>query len=130
VSKEEHTRLFWKVVAIKDDIDVVSYALGNAPDGHMESMAKVDLHNAKVELNNALAKVRFLIDTVPGSHESVAHTNFCGQHQADGCDGSSPTDTILQGVWMCRDCAEWFQARESVDAVYVGRFDDPGDDYY
>ena len=41
-------------------------------------------------------------------HVALKTKNVCTQYQTDGCDGSRPSDTILQGVWMCRNCAEWF----------------------
>jgi len=57
------TQTFWDIVAIKDSIDAIMYALEDDRNQPYESMAKVDLHNAKVELNKALEKLHLLIQT-------------------------------------------------------------------
>ena len=57
------TQTFWDVVAIKDKIDVIMYRLKEEHGEPFEDMARVDLHNAKVELNKALAKLRILIES-------------------------------------------------------------------
>jgi hypothetical protein len=56
------TQTFWDIVAIKDSIDGIMYTLREDHEAPFESMARVDLHNAKVELNKALAKLRILIE--------------------------------------------------------------------
>ena len=57
------TQTFWDIVAIKDSIDTIMYTLEDDRNLPYESMAKVDLHNAKVELNKALEKLHLLIQT-------------------------------------------------------------------
>jgi hypothetical protein len=52
---------FWDIVAVKDSIDSISWKLVDDRNLPHESMAKVDLHNAKVELNKALEKLYILI---------------------------------------------------------------------
>ena len=55
------TQTFWDVVAIKDTIDGIAYRLESERNFPYENMMKVDLHNAKVELNKALEKLTLLI---------------------------------------------------------------------
>jgi len=55
-------QVFWDVVAVKDSIDNVRHALKDDLNVPYESMARVDLHNAKVELNKALEKLHLLIE--------------------------------------------------------------------
>ena len=52
---------FWDIVAVKDSIDSISWRLVDDRNLPYESMAKVDLHNAKVELDKALNKLYTLI---------------------------------------------------------------------
>lgn len=55
------TQTFWDVVAIKDSIDGIIYTLESERNFPYENMMKVDLHNAKVELNKTLEKLHILI---------------------------------------------------------------------
>ena len=57
------TQTFWDVVAIKDSIDGIIHTLESERNFPYENMMKVDLHNAKVELNKALEKLHILIQT-------------------------------------------------------------------
>ena len=47
-NKLDATQTFWDVVAIKDSIDGIMYTLREGHEEPFESMARVDLHNAKV----------------------------------------------------------------------------------
>jgi hypothetical protein len=62
-TKIDPTQTFWDIVAIKDSIDGIMNTIEDDRDAYLESMVKVDLHNAKVELNAALGKLHLLIQT-------------------------------------------------------------------
>jgi hypothetical protein len=53
---------FWDIVEVKDGIDGIMQGLNDSRNTPLESMARVDLHNAKVELNSALAKLLLIIE--------------------------------------------------------------------
>ena len=53
---------FWDIVSAKDSIQGIMHALKDSRNAPLESMARVDLHNATVELNSALAKLLMIIE--------------------------------------------------------------------
>jgi ribosomal protein L37AE/L43A len=37
-------------------------------------------------------------------------TTMCNQYISIKCDGAKPLDSMIQGVWVCEDCYNYFAA--------------------